>query len=280
MALIEHARIHLEAGKFLELSDAIVPFSLNRFVTWHDVHDPTQLSLIFGHYVHEEMLKYFGNASFLFTVLRNPIERHESQYFFDRRISLRQNTKVLELDRFLEYKRNGMCKFLAQRFPSIAAACGHDTVAAAVKCLGMFDRVYLYENFAGQIAEVCQMLSMSPQLPPTNQRDPGMALSDAEKEKIRLACQDDLQVYETVRSIFGTSGAKRKRAVHSDLVAERTQLLGNAFSDAKLNEFLAGYTYSEFRNWKRLEEYQRIRERQLQAIRQELDVFERRSRRL
>jgi hypothetical protein len=274
MAMIEHARAHLAANKFLELSNAIAPFSTNRFVTWYDVPDPWRLSLIFGHFVHEEMIKYFENGSFLFTVIRNPIDRLESQFFFDRRIAKTVYQKELELEKFLKYKGNGICKFLIERFPTIASVYGGDISAAAICILNMFDRVYLHEKLSDQIPEICELLSIPPKLPASNLREQGLELTPAQREMVAQHCTADLEVYAAIRSSFGNSAARLRRGSHEALVTERSRLLGTAHSETVLNNFLANYTLAEFRQWSKLDKYRAFRERQFRAIADELKLFD------
>lgn len=270
MALLQHVRAHLPGDKFLELTGALFTYYHNRFITWYDVQDPKKLRLIFGHHVHEEQIKYFENTSFMFTVLRDPIDRIESDFFYNQKLA-----KVeLSFEDFLRGRNNNLCSFLRTRFPTIAKAYGGDIAGAAICILNMFDRVYLYDNFADLIPEICQRLSIPSQLPVANQREPGLKLTAAQRKEIAQRCARDLEVYSAIRSSRGPSGKRLRQGAHEILVAERSQLLGTSFSEKALMEFMSRYTVGEFRTRGKLDEYRAYRERQRSAMADELRQME------
>src|SRR5215472_6584959 len=92
--------------------------------------------------------------------------------------------KELEMERFLQYKGDGICNFLIKRFPTIASAHGDDIAAAAIEILGLFDRVYAHESLAQQIPELCEKLAIPPKLPASNLREEGLALTPAQRETV------------------------------------------------------------------------------------------------
>lgn len=103
-----------------------------------------QLAL-WGHWVHEQMLPRLTmfKRVFLFTVIREPIERAISELLFRESVADRLGLPF-DREQYLTELRDPMCNMIVDRFPSLAVA--HESIAArAVACAEWFDFLFTIE---------------------------------------------------------------------------------------------------------------------------------------
>lgn len=127
-----------------------------------EIPEPARLRFVFGHYVHESLIHYFGRKNvFLFTGLRDPIRRAVSDYSqmcHEERLAGRP---LPTAEQYLSTHSDTICVELVRAFPTLAQACGGVPLferAAAV--LSLFDCVYNSDAFEQTIQPVLAVLGM------------------------------------------------------------------------------------------------------------------------
>lgn len=124
-----------------------------------DLANPSQVRFIFGHYVHEWMMPCLelrdAWSFFLFTGVRNPLERGISQY---RHLS-RVTGVIQDPKAFAESYGSSMCDEILRAFPSFktAADSKHEMAARALTC---FDYIYSTEAYSETIGRVYDSLEL------------------------------------------------------------------------------------------------------------------------
>ena len=85
-----------------------------------ELHDTSNYKVLFGHQVDEKTLfQFFNRNIYLFTFIREPIQRILSQYRFCIGLGKRKNKKPVNFDGFYSgLQKNGMCNWIISRFPS------------------------------------------------------------------------------------------------------------------------------------------------------------------
>ncbi|MCA0045095.1 sulfotransferase family protein [Celeribacter litoreus] len=111
-----------------------------------EIRNVAALRFIWGHFVHEEMLKYVEQP-FLFTYLRDPEERLKSNYRFLSRHKANLGQSIDPWHVWVEKTpKNPICQFIVDRFPTFAGTGG--LLDRAQNVLRVFDFVGFTENFA------------------------------------------------------------------------------------------------------------------------------------
>jgi hypothetical protein len=206
-----------------------------------------QLKFVWGHSIHEEMLKYFRSPVFLFTGLREPKTRLESMYLYHVRMARSLGNDPLSLEQFLEFTSDPICHFFIHRFPTFAGEKGSPFERA--RCvIDMFDHVYFSENLEDAASIIFQRLDISPEQINYNQRPSGesSAIVDVPNENIA----HDVDLYEYAKSQFSTKPTAEvvfRRSNELDSIRKR-QLQGWPHEEM-LADFLYSEAYKEYRDW-------------------------------
>ena len=69
----------------------------------------------YGHHLHSEMLRNIEGHPFLFTILRNPLDRAVSHYRYQNRLRISVDKDPLSVDQFFSNMQS-MCDFIIKRF--------------------------------------------------------------------------------------------------------------------------------------------------------------------
>lgn len=232
-----------------------------------------QLKFVWGHSIHEEMLKYFKSPVFLFTGLREPKARLESMYLYHLRMARQLGNEPLSLERFLEYTSDPICYFFIHRFPSFAGADG-SLFERAKRVIDLFDHVYFSENLEAAADIVFRRLDISPEQVNHNQRP-----SEEKGKSIEIPegnITQDLQLYEYAQAKFGGAVdfdevSRRSR----ELDAIRKERLQGWPLEERLAEFLYGEAFKEYRDWGDYQNVISTRMNQMRALSLELAVYAR-----
>jgi len=116
---------------------------------FYDLVSPQRLRVIFGHYVHESMLRlYEDQAIWLFTGLREPHARAVSEYSHLCAVSISAGRSAPSVDHYLSVYRDSTCKQILRAFPSVARRFSHEPIhLQAARALTLFDFVYSSDDF-------------------------------------------------------------------------------------------------------------------------------------
>lgn len=169
-----------------------------------EIPRPGRLRLVFGHWVHEEMLHLLPDA-LLFTALRAPEARLASHYRFTARLCARQGRPVPAPASWLDWQGpNPMCRFVIRRFPTLAGT-GTDFERAR-RALGCFDAVLFPETLATAGAALAGRAGLDT-APGHENAAPG---DDAGLPLQRIELADDRRLVDWARDAF--PGPEGRRA--------------------------------------------------------------------
>jgi hypothetical protein len=201
-----------------------------------------RLRFVFGHTVHEEMLKYLSGSVVLFTGLREPVSRLESELNYKLRLSDKQKNERPNIEEHLSRINNPVCRFLVDRFPTFAGTDG--TLAdRAMQVLESFQVVYFAENFEETAKTIFALLGISP--PPLQSN-----VGDGDRIAISPGSSQlafDVELYERARQAFcGTRGLDEIEMKNPKV----DQFRKTPKNENKLRRFLYSSTYGEYKSWK------------------------------
>lgn len=232
-----------------------------------------QLRFVWGHSIHEEMLKYFKSPVFLFTGLREPKSRLESMYLYHVRMARSLKNEPVPLDRFLESTCDPICHFLIHRFPTFAGENG-TAFERARKVIDVFDHVYFSENLEDAASIVFRRLDISPEQVNHNQRPVEEKGKNIEVPEENIA--QDLALYEYARGRFAAvTDADEIFHRSNDLDALRKECLQGWPQEEKLATFLYGEAFKEYRDWGDYQNVVSTRMNQIRALSLEMATYAR-----
>lgn len=232
-----------------------------------------QLKFVWGHSIHEEMLKYFKSPVFLFTGLREPKARLESMYLYHLRMARSLGNEPLSLERFLGYTSDPICQFFIHRFPTFAGSEG-SLFERARRVIDLFDHVYFSENLEAAADIVFRRLDISPEQVNHNQRP-----ADEKGKSIEIPegnTAQDIKLYEYAQAKFGGAVDSDEVTRRSgELDAVRKERLQGWPQEERLAEFLYGEAFKEYRDWGDYQHVVSTRMNQMRALSLELATYAR-----
>lgn len=113
------------------------------------LREPEKVRLVFGHHIYETTLQFFRPHADEFatlTFMREPLSRLRSQFAFDARLNKWLSLPAPDEAEFLERTSDAVCKFLVERFPSLAGQVG-SLAERALRVLSAFDLVLPHTEF-------------------------------------------------------------------------------------------------------------------------------------
>ena len=174
--------------------------------------DYRDVRFIFGHYVHESLLKIFsGRPIFLFTGVREPVSRAISEYYQMCKIRDRAGLLPLSADEFFAARKNTMCVEYMRAFPTIEKNASGSLADKASEVLGVFDLVYGMDDFVQSSERLFAILGLDTR----DMRDANIREIKAEnvdflgeqeaiiREKAETYFDQDIILYERFKSRFG-----------------------------------------------------------------------------
>jgi hypothetical protein len=185
--------------------------------------------VIWGHDVQESMLYDLGRDYFLFTFLREPVERVISWYKYEhRKRGLKQS-----FENFVGRHANFMCKMIISAFPSLDTSGSDDTADKALSILEKFNFIGTQENFAEHSRILLDYIGV----PPISEafranENPKGGSSKYDNNLVKEFNQDDIKLYERIfkgvpsqfilnESANAAGFIRGKKAAYSDTVLKR-----------------------------------------------------------
>jgi hypothetical protein len=225
-----------------------------------------RLRFVWGHTVHEEMLKFFGPQAVLITGLREPIDRFKSELHYMVRLAQAQGRPRPDIVSHIRNVRNPMCRFLIERFPSIAGKTG--TLAdRAMNIIEAFHYVYFSDTFEETAGAIFNAMGISP--------DP--ISSNVAPEKSAEEFDIDLRQHEFDIKLYTHARARFQNLAPEIAFATKSPTLAN-FVAAPLNkqvlrDFMWKSSFYEYRNWKALPEVIEQKQQQIEELEYELAYY-------
>ncbi|WP_157089419.1 sulfotransferase family protein [Oceanibaculum pacificum] len=161
-----------------------------------------ELSFVWGHSIHEEMIHKF-NSFFLFTCLRDPVERLKSEVIFAAKLRRDQGRGELDIDKFLQEKTDPMCWFIIDRFPTIAGKYEKcSPFEKAQRVLESFNYVFFVEDVQESIRDIFYfVLDFKGDFPFVGRENPGEYNFDLNIDVQRI--ENDIKLFQWAVLKFG-----------------------------------------------------------------------------
>lgn len=214
-----------------------------------------RLRFVFGHSVHQEMIKRLPRAPILFTGLRDPLERLRSVVGWERELR-RHGYAGACLENNMTAVNNPMCRFIVRRFPQLAGEEG--TLAdQAMRALEAFSLCYFPDTFEACAAAIFAQLGIRPLR--IDHRVASQPLPEIDVD--RAALRYDFELYARARERF--AGPLPPRLAPTELAR---QLHGEPERTDVLRGFLHNEYRREYQSWGMLEEVARWRRDQADEL--------------
>lgn len=166
-----------------------------------EMHDISNYKVLFGHHLDEKTLFQFLNRNiYLFTFIREPIQRILSQYRFCLGLAKRQNTKPVSFDSFYSgLQKNLLCNWIISRFPSFLddKDISLPLHQKAIKILRCFRFICSTEEFDSKIVDLLGEMKVSSEnmiIPKANVSRKSVEI-EFDLETIRKDNKEDIALY-------------------------------------------------------------------------------------
>jgi hypothetical protein len=195
---------------------------------------PEQFRVLFGHWLHEEMLKKALGTPCLVTSIREPISRFKSQYKFDLKIANENDFDIRSRDEFLKLNSNVYAEYLLNTFPSIAIK--YDSkLDACLAILKIFDVLYESVDFDKKAPILANKLGIDlkgmPKRVNISENETDIPFSDAE---ISQCNSIDLEIYRVFSEAKNENPASDNPLYSLVLRDEYNDFLGGSYSYEKV----------------------------------------------
>jgi hypothetical protein len=226
-----------------------------------------QLKLLFGHQLHEEMLKLMPGPVGLFTGLREPRSRLKSHLIFLRSLRLQQGLPPLDMEAEVVRRSNGLCKFLNSRFPSLA---GEGSEAErAFRVLEHFWCVYFIDRFDETTGPIFEHLNIEPEKISWNIGAPAKSGEEDDIDISHAQLDEDMILYERAAERFCVQRPLCEESGH-----RIARFRAEPFRAPRLRKFLYAASYQQFRDAGMLDQVIAHRKRMITELEAELDRYE------
>ncbi len=122
------------------------------------VRAPERLRIVFGHYVHRDLLSVFANREvFLFTGLRDPVARAISDYRQLNAVRARAGGAPLEGRAYIAGHASAVCAEILRAFPAVDGSAPWEQARVALEA---FDYIYDTDAFEAQARTVFEVLDV------------------------------------------------------------------------------------------------------------------------
>jgi hypothetical protein len=225
---------------------------------------PERLRFVFGHTIHEEMIKILGPSVLLFTGLREPRERFISDIKYQIRLREKQGNDPLNVEQYIDSTRNPMCWYLIHRFPTLA---GYGTPAErAFNVVKAFNYCYFTSNFEETAQAIFNALGIAPEKVNSNIAPK----NDGEIDISNANLQWDIELYDRAQEFFLN---KDPDAMFENTTPEISQLASAPIDVTRLRDFLYSGTFGEYSSWKKIDEIILKKMRLVNEITHELQYY-------
>jgi hypothetical protein len=238
------AQASLPSGSFYQNS-YIIENWFNNAPEFLEIKDYRNLRMVWGHSVHEQMLRYLENP-ILITGLRDPLKRLQSAAAYELRLRRTQRRVGVDISRWVADQRDGMCWFIINRFPTFAKPhLGGTVFEQAQRALRHFTYVYFTESFSETAPRVFALLGLSMPNVETANASTDDALPEIESPDDLL--QNDRKLYAWAKEYFDT-------AREFEATEELRGFCSSLPEDNVLSDFLLRNQFGEYKDWGRLDE--------------------------
>lgn len=208
--------VHLHpgaAGRAAETLDETVWTMRRRMLAYHLAHPNVQC--VAGHYqIDATLLEEFAENHTFMTVLRDPVKRWISHFFFNRykegdhyRIE-KDLDEFLETDRAISYGELYVNYFTGKGDADAGIGRDPEIMGEAKENLAKFDMIGFLEDLDAFRSEFerrfgAELTLVHRNKNPAPKKRRREQLTPAIREKIRELCQPDIELYETARELSG-----------------------------------------------------------------------------
>ena len=123
------------------------------------IKDYERLKFIFGHSVHEQMLRFLPQQAIIFSGLRDPEDRLKSKVFYEINEARKRQKQPPSAEEILRWQDNEICRFIIRRFPTLCGTQG-SLSDRAFETLRKFNFVYFTENIDAYSALIGEYLGI------------------------------------------------------------------------------------------------------------------------
>ena len=269
-SILDIARSSLNESEFFQSTSILQNYQSNKLDFLYTRKD--NLKLVWGHTIHEEMLKFFGQRVRLFTGLRHPIERFKSELNYLVRLAKEQGRPPPDLSNYVHKISNPICKFLISHFPTIAGDAG-SLADRGMRILSACNHVYFSENFNETVGILFAAMGLSIRPVKSNS-----APNDVQNFEIDQSKHlQDLDLYNRALGRFKERSIKDSLNLISPLIAD---FIANPVNRNVLREFLWEASAGEFCDWGFLKNVIIHRREQLGDMISEISYYEKKLRSL
>ncbi|MDJ0689954.1 MAG: sulfotransferase family 2 domain-containing protein [Xenococcaceae cyanobacterium MO_188.B32] len=167
-----------------------------------EMHDNSNYKVLFGHHIDEKTLFHFLNRNiYLFTFIREPIQRILSQYRFCIGLAKRQNSQPIDFDSFYSaLQKNLLCNWIISRFPSFLDDndISLPLHQKAIKILRCFRFICSTEEFDSKVVDLLGEMKVSSEnmiIPRANVSGQKNVEMEFDLETIRNDNKEDIALY-------------------------------------------------------------------------------------
>ena len=232
-----------------------------------DICDYRCLRVVWGHFIHEQMLYYVQNP-ILITGMRDPAERLTSEARYQ--VSLHKlQDRPFDVEHWLANQLNPMTWFIINRFPTLADRenLSLTPFEKAKKALSAFHHIYFTENFLRSVKTIFTAIGTSVVEKISNKSAAEEFTIEVDQEKIQF----DIELYNWARNKFGSQ--------ELDLAAPMPRVLVRFLERPPrpriLEQFLFRAQANEYYAWNALDEVIDDRIAQATRILKEVEYYKR-----
>ena len=203
----------------------------------------------YGHHLHSEMLRNIDGVPFLFTILRDPVDRAVSHYRYQNRLRKGVNKNELPVDVFLNNNQT-ICRFIIQRFSDFVPKDMQDKpdYIKAWSILKRFDHVGFMDALDETSSVLTSVAGMDYDFSRKRNGSP-VLLTDEEymlRESMIDALSDDIMLYYYCKKLKQSPDTPSKQFVRRYSRKE--------FNFYKFYKFYSHAVFSEFKGLNRLDD--------------------------
>lgn len=264
-SLLDKVRSGLPAEQVFQNTSIIQNFMGGREDFLH-LLDKTKLRFVWGHSIHEEMLKFFGPQAVLITGLREPIDRFRSNLRYTARMAAKLGNPSPDFAKIMANTRNPMCRFINRRFPTISGDSG-SPADRAMKVIKACNFVYFSENFDDTTRAICDVMGIEGTTYNSNAAPEGETMEfDIDPSRHRF----DIELYERAKERFRTFDPNEAFGRPNPIVES---FVKEPLNTNTLRNFLWESSYDEYKSWRALEKVISKRTEQVEQLQSEIDYY-------
>lgn len=251
-SILKAAQSQLPASQIYQATALIENFWQNSN-EFYEITNHQGIRFFFGHHVYDEMVKLFNDV-YLFTFLRDPIDRHVSNFKFLNRLRSDLSLPAMSVEEYIGrensmYSEYSMCGFILSRFSGFVDPAAETAAEKAISALSKFDYVGDLATLSGFSDVMAEYL--------------GLEFSGITKENVSLADEnindevldelveslnaaDDIELYRAFKSSPG--GLRNPFQTRQAVEWRSTVFAAGEYDYGKLEDRLVNSLYWEYRD--------------------------------